>query len=82
MPDKSHVFRHVFKNSTQKGQQIPVYVMHMIFDIKVKDFRSKARHVAEGHMTKAPTTVIHAGVVSRKTVRIALMIATLNDLEV
>ena len=32
-------------------------------------------------MTKAPATITYVNVVSRKTVRIALMIATLNDLE-
>ena len=32
-------------------------------------------------MTKAMTTITYASIVSRKTVRIALMIATLNDLE-
>ncbi|KAL7474098.1 hypothetical protein ACHAW6_000091, partial [Cyclotella cf. meneghiniana] len=29
---------------------------HMIFDIKMKDFRRKARLVAGRHMTKAPAT--------------------------
>ena len=33
-------------------------------------------------MTEAPATVTHARIVSRETVRIAWMIATLNDLEV
>ena len=33
-------------------------------------------------MTKALTTITHANIVSRETVRIALMIAALNDLEV
>ena len=33
-------------------------------------------------MTEAPATITHANVLSRDTVRIALMIATLNDLEV
>ena len=55
---------------------------HMVFDIKMEDFRQKVRLVAGGHMTKAPATITYASVVSRETVRIALMIATLNDLEV
>ena len=33
-------------------------------------------------MTKVPTTITYASIVSRKTVRIALIIATLNDLGV
>ena len=33
-------------------------------------------------MTKAPATILCAGIVSREAVRIALMIAALNDVEV
>jgi hypothetical protein len=60
-------------------QKIPCY---MIFDIKMKDFRHKARLVAGGHMTKAPATITYASVVSRETVCIALLMAALNDLDV
>ena len=55
---------------------------HMIFDVKMEDFRRKARFVAGGHMTKAPPVMTYASVVSRETVRIALTIAALNGLEV
>lgn len=55
---------------------------HMIFDVKMEDFRRKARLVAGGHVTKAPASITYASVVSRETVRLALMIAALNDLEV
>jgi hypothetical protein len=54
----------------------------MIFDIKIEDFRRKARMVAGGHMTDAPTTMTYAMVVSCETLRIALTIAALNDLAV
>jgi hypothetical protein len=54
----------------------------MIFDIKMEDFRRKARLVAGGHRTEAPATITYASVVSRETVRLALTIAALNDLEV
>ena len=54
----------------------------MVFDIKMEDFRQKARLVAGGHMTEAPATIMHASIVLKETVRIALMITTLNDLEV
>ena len=54
----------------------------MVFDIKMEDFRCNAMLVAGGHMTKATATVLYVSVMSRETVRIALMIATLNDLEV
>ena len=36
----------------------------------------------EGHMTKAPAIIMYASVMSRETVRKALMTAGLNDLEV
>ena len=55
---------------------------HMIFDIKMEDFRRKARLVAGGHMTDAPPTITYASVISRESVRIALLLAALNDLEV
>ena len=38
---------------------------HMIFDIKMENFRRKARLVAGGHMTTAPAAVTYAGVVLR-----------------
>ncbi len=58
-------------------QKIPC---HMIFDVKMEDFRRKARLVAGGHLTKAPATITYASVVSRETVRLALTFASLNDL--
>ena len=54
----------------------------MIFDIKMEDFRQKARLVAEGHMMEMLKTLTYASVVSRETVQIMLTIAALNDLEV
>jgi hypothetical protein len=54
----------------------------MIFDIKMEDFRRKARLVAGGHMTKAPATITYASIVSRETVHIALLMAVLNDINV
>ena len=55
---------------------------HMVFDVKMEDFHRKARLVAGGHVTKAPTMVTYAIVVPRKTIHIALTIAALNDLPV
>jgi hypothetical protein len=57
----------------------------MVFDAEMEDFRQKKkkqRLVARGHMTKASPTVTYTSVVSRETDRLALTIATLNDLEV
>jgi hypothetical protein len=47
-----------------------------------EDFRHKARLVAGGHTTAAPATITYASVVSRESVRIALLLAALNDVEV
>ena len=59
---------------------------HLIFDVKLElkngHFRCKARYVAGGHMTDAPATVTYASVVSCDSVRIALTLAALNDLQV
>ncbi len=54
----------------------------MVFDVKMEDFCRKAQLVAGGHMTEAPPTITYASIVSHETVRLALMIAALNDLEV
>eukprot|EP00804_Cyclotella_cryptica_P003089 CCRYP_006074-RA/>CCRYP_006074-RA protein AED:0.29 eAED:0.04 QI:0/0/0/0.75/0.33/0.5/4/0/1079 len=42
----------------------------------------KARLVAGGHVTDVPPTITYSSVVGRETVRIALTLAALNDLEV
>ena len=55
---------------------------HLIFDVKLDGFVRKARLVAGGHQTESPAVLTYASVVSRETVRIALTIAALNDLEV
>ena len=55
---------------------------HMVFDIKMEDFRQKTKLLAGGHMTKALATIMYASIVSRETIRIAMMIAAFNDLEV
>lgn len=56
---------------------------HIIFDVKLgENFRRKARYVAGGHVTDPPATTTYSSVVSRESVRIALLIAALNDLEV
>jgi hypothetical protein len=54
---------------------------HMIFDIKM-DFSRKARFVAGGHMTAAPSSITYSSVVSRDSVRLAFVIAALNGLDV
>jgi hypothetical protein len=60
-------------------QRIPC---HMVFDIKMEVFTHKARLVADRHMTNAPLTIMYASIVSHETIRITLLMAALNDLEV
>ena len=55
---------------------------HLVFDVKMEDFRRKARCVAEGCRTETPSNLTRASVVSRDTVRIALTLAALNAPEV
>jgi hypothetical protein len=55
---------------------------HMIFDVKMEDFRRKARFVAGGHTTDTPRAMKYASVVSRESVIIELTLAALNDLDV
>ena len=56
---------------------------HMILDVKFgENFRRKACLVAGGHMTETPATLTYLSVVLRDSVRIALMLAALNDLQV
>ena len=56
---------------------------HLIFDVKLSEiFRQKARFIADGHMTKATKSLSYSTVVSRDSVRIAFLLATLNNLQV
>ena len=45
------------------------------------DFTRKARFVAGGHMTEAPNSLTYSSVVSRECVKIAFLLAALNDLD-
>jgi Reverse transcriptase (RNA-dependent DNA polymerase) len=68
------------------GDNIPVGYQrincHQIFDVKLDGFCQKARMVAGGHVTEVPAVMMYSSVVSRESVRIALTLAALNDLEV
>jgi hypothetical protein len=54
----------------------------MICDVKMEDFCCKAIFVAGGHTTDTPRAMTYASVVSRESVRVALNLAALNDLDV
>jgi hypothetical protein len=69
------------ENDLPKGYQ--KIGCHMIFDVKMgENFRRKARFVARGHTTETPSSITFASVVSRDSVRIALLFASLNQLQV
>ena len=54
----------------------------MMFNIKMgENFRRKARMVAGGDTTEAPSSITYSSVVSRDSVRISLPIAALNNLD-
>ena len=53
----------------------------MIFNVKMEYFHRKARLVAGGHMKETPADMTYASVISRESVRLALMIAALKALE-
>jgi hypothetical protein len=54
---------------------------HTVFDVKL-DLVRKARFVAGGHQTDQPKELVYSSVVSRDSVRLAFLIAALNDLEI
>ena len=54
---------------------------HIVFDIKM-DFTRKVRFVANGSTTEVEAERTYASVVSRDSVRIALLYAALNNLDI
>jgi len=50
-------------------------------DVKM-DFTRKAQYVTGGHWMDPPKAITYSSIVSRESVRIALLMAGLNDLEV
>jgi len=55
---------------------------HMVFDIKIGDLTRKARFVAGGHKSDPPKDSTYSSVISRDSIRIAFLIAALNDLDI
>eukprot|EP00980_Cylindrotheca_fusiformis_P022162 scaffold9066_cov80-Cylindrotheca_fusiformis.AAC.1 len=56
---------------------------HLVFDVKLgENFRRKAQYCADGHKTAPPASVTYSTVVSRDSVRIMLLVAALNGLDV
>ena len=54
---------------------------HLTFEVKF-DLRRKAQYVAGSHITSTPSSMTYPSVLSRKSERIAFLVAALNGLEV
>jgi hypothetical protein len=54
----------------------------MIFDVKMDGFNRNIQFVAGRHTTDTPHDMTYPSVVSRESVRIALTLAALNDVDV
>jgi hypothetical protein len=77
--------RIVFKVLNGEDDIPPTYQeirCHVIFDVKMEDFRRKAWFVAGGHTTNDHHVMTYASVVSRESMRITLTLVALNDLDV
>jgi hypothetical protein len=79
--------RPAFKKWEKGANDLPVGYQkikcHFVFDIKMgENFRRKARLVANGNETEAPPTLTYSSVVSRDSVRIAFLVAAMNDLNI
>ena len=72
---------HILEHGENESVGYEHITCNLIFDVKM-DLRQKARFVAGGHTTNPPVESTYAGVVSRESVRIALTIAALNDLDI
>ena len=70
----------------KNGDHVPIVHKqincHLIYEVKMEDFRCKARLVAGGHMTETPKSMTYSLIFGRETVHIALTIAALNNLQV
>ena len=55
---------------------------HLVFDIHLEGLVQKARYVASGNKTKAPSSITYSSIVSRDSVWIAFLVAALNDLNI
>ena len=73
----------VYDGDVQKLVGYQKIKCHFVFDIKLgENFRRKARLVGGGHTTDPPSSLTYSSVVSRDSVRILLLVAALNDLNI
>ena len=76
----------VTPDGMRKGNIMPGYEhtnVYMIFDINMdRKFTRKSILVAVAHTTAPPSSITYSSVVSRESVRIAFLLASLNDLDI
>ena len=68
------------------GNKVPIghkkIPVNMIFDVKMMTLTRKARLVAGEHRKDPPKESVYSSVVSRESVRLAFLVAALNDLDI
>lgn len=72
-----------FKDLGKDGKPPPGYQkirVHFVYAVK-HDLRHKARLVAGGHLTEPPKDSVYSGVVSLRSMRLALLVGELNGLQ-
>ncbi|MEL7196229.1 MAG: reverse transcriptase domain-containing protein [Bacteroidota bacterium] len=71
---------HGHRNRTKPPDGHKKIRVHLVFAVK-HDGRHKARLVADGHLTDAPTESVYSGVVSLRGLRLVVFLGELNNLE-
>ena len=73
----------VFEGDIQDLKDYEYISGHLIFDVKLgENFRGKVRYVADGYKTSTPNSVTYSSVTSWDSVRLFLLLAALNDVDI
>jgi hypothetical protein len=73
-------YKDLGKGAAKPGPGYQRINVHFVFDVK-QSLKYKARLVAGGHMTTPPKASVHSGVVSLRSIRLALLAGEVNGLE-
>ena len=77
----SHIAFEVLDKNAYVTVSYTEITCRLIFGIKM-DITQKARYIAGGHLTDPPSSMNYASVVGLETVRIALLVAATNDINI
>ena len=73
----------LYNGDVQKIVSYQKIKCHFVFDIKLgENFRRKDQVVGGGHVTDPPSSFTYSSVISRDSVKILLLVAALNDLNI